>query len=152
MYRGVIPGTRDEVSHLVKAREKAEDRSNRNEVTWVGFQAKDSATRVFFQTGRESNYDLGQSGQALTVTFNDTILAASNFGRFIDTSYFDRNVTRIEVKQVNRDTVVATISMRDYEQPNVDRSGNYLYLDFSGARVTGTDDQQQSSDDTSTEE
>lgn len=144
MYRGVIPGTRDEVSHLIKAREKAADRSNRNAVTWVGFQANDKSTRVFFQTGRESNYDLGQADGAVTVTFNDTRLSARNFGRFIDTSFFNRNVTRIEVKQVDKSTVVATISLRRSEQPDVDRSGNYLYLDFSSA--TTKPDAQESSD------
>ncbi len=133
MYRGVIPGTRDEVSHLTKARDKASDRSNRNAVTWVGFQANPNATRVFFQTGRESSYDLSEAGGALKVTFSDTKLSARNFGRFIDTSFFNRNVTRIEVKQVNKTTVVATISLRQFEQPDVDRNGNYLYLDFSGA-------------------
>lgn len=140
MYRGVIPGTRDEVSHLTKAAQKASDRNNRNAVTWVGFQANESATRVFFQTGRESNYDLGESDGALTVTFNDTRLSASNFRRFIDTSFFNRNVTRIEVKQANRTTVVATISLRNFEQPDVDRNGNYLYLDFSSSEMKSEND------------
>lgn len=140
MYRGVIPGTRDEVSHLNRAKEKASDRSNRNQVTWVGFQANPESTRVFFQTGRESNYDVGQSADGLTVTFSDTRLSAGNFGRFIDTSFFNRNVTRIDVKQVDRTTVVATISLRTSERPNVDRRGNYLYLDFSGEAVASADD------------
>ena len=135
MYRGVIPGTRDEVDHLVEAREKSSTRRNRNQVTWVGFQANESSTRVFFQTGRESSYDLGQDGGSITVTFNDTRLAARNFGRFIDTSFFKRNVTRVDVKQVNKTTVVATIQLRQFEQPDVDRNGNYLYLDFSGNKM-----------------
>lgn len=144
MYRGVIPGTRDEVSHLVKARELAADSSKRNAVTWIGFQAKEDATRVFFQTGRESSYDLGQADGAVTVTFNDTRLSASNFGRFIDTSFFNRNVTRIEVKQVNKTTVVATISLRSFEQPDIDRSGNYLMLDFSAKTMENTASESQS--------
>lgn len=136
MYRGVIPGTRDEVSHLSRAQSQASDSSNRNALTWVGFQATDDTTRVFFQTGRSASPDLSVDGSQLKVTFNDTRLSARNFGRFIDTTFFNRNVTRIEVKQVDRTTVVATISLRESEQPSVDRSGNYVYLNFSTKTLT----------------
>lgn len=140
MYRGVIPGTRDEVSHLSRAQQQASDSTNRNQITWVGFQASDDTTRVFFQTGRGANPDVSTEGNTLKVTFNDTRLSARNFGRFIDTSFFNRNVTRIEVKQVNRTTVVATISLREGEQPSVDRSGNYVYLNFSTKTITESND------------
>lgn len=146
MYRGVIPGTRDEVTHLTDARQEGADRSNRNRVTWIGFQARDESTRIFVQTAREADYTLGEGEEgSVTLTFNDTRLSARNFGRFVDTSFFDRNVTRIEVDQVDKTTVVATISLRQYERPDVDRNGNYLYLDFSHtpqSEVTSTDDQQ----------
>lgn len=132
MYRGIIPGTRDEVSHLTKAREKGAESGHVNYVTWVGFQANDDSTRVFFQTARNADYTVGQGEEgAVTVTFNDARLSASNFGRFIDASFFDRNVTRVELNQVDKKTVVATISLRQSARPDVDRSGNYLYLDFA---------------------
>jgi hypothetical protein len=150
MYRGIIPGTRDEVSHLTKAQEKGSQSGNVNYVTWVGFQANDDSTRVFFQTAREADYSIGQGEEgAVTVTFNDARLSARNFGRFVDTSFFDRNVTQIRLKQVDKRTVVATISLQQYESPDVDRNGNYLYLDFPHTPSTSAS---QSEDGTSSGE
>lgn len=137
MYSGIIPGTRDEVSHLQRARERGQDFSNQNRLTWVGFHARDDVTRVFFQTAREAEYDVGEEGGAIVVTFRNTVVSAYNFRRFIDTTFFNRNVTRVDVERVNRDTVRARIQLRQYEQPDIDRSGNYLYLDFSGQAMEG---------------
>lgn len=138
MYSGIIPGTRDEVSQFETARKKGADSSNRNRILWVGFHVKDDTTRVFFQTARPAEYDVGEEGGAVTVTFSDSQVSAYNFRRFIDTSFFDRNVTRIEMNRVNRNTVVAKIFLRSFERPDVDRSGNYVYLDFSGAKMGGS--------------
>lgn len=127
MYRGIIPGTRDEVLHLTKAREQ----SGSNQIVWVGFQPRDNSTRVFFQTTQNADYSVGEDNGMITVTFSGTKLAAGNFARFIDTSFFNRNVTRIEVEKVDRSTVVAKISLRSFARPDVDRSGGYITLDFA---------------------
>jgi len=135
MYSGIIPGTRDEVSQFQKARQRGENSSNRNRIIWIGFHAKDDVTRVFIQTARPADYTIGEENGAVTVTFDDTQVSAYNFRRFMDTSFFDRNVTRIETQRAGRNTVVAKIMLRSYERPDVDRSGNYVYLDFSGTKM-----------------
>ncbi len=140
MYSGIIPGTRDEVSHLNDAIEKGQDRSNKNRLTWVGFHARDDVTRVFFQTAREADYDLGEENGAVTITFNNTVVSAYNFRRFVDSSFFDRNVTRVEVNRVDKNTVKATIMLRQYERPDIDRNGKYLYVDFSGQKMAAQND------------
>ena len=129
MYRGVIPGTRDEVTHLNRARQKGA--TGTNQLIWVGFQPREQSTRVFFQTAREADYTIGREGNAIVLTFNDTKLSARNFGRFIDASFFNRNVVRIESKRVGKKTVKVTIQLREAEQPRVNTTSNYVYLDFS---------------------
>lgn len=131
MYSGIIPGTRDEVTQFSEARQKGADSSNPNRILWVGFDAREDKTRVFFQTARDAEYEVGEQDGQVTVTFNNTQVAAYNFRRFIDASFFNRNVERIEMQKVGRNKVVAKIKLRQFERPDVDRSGNYLYLDFS---------------------
>ncbi len=131
MYRGVIPGTRDSVSHLEKAAKKG--KTGANELLWIGFQARDQSTRVFVQTAREANYSMDTNAEgAVVLTFTDTKLAARNFSRFIDTSFFNRNVTRIESKKKGKDVIV-TISLRSSERPQVNTTEKYVYLEFSAA-------------------
>ena len=131
MYSGIIPGTRDEMTQFSEARERGSDSSNPNRILWVGFDPRDDVTRVFFQTARDADYEVGEADGAVTVTFSNTRVAAYNFRRFIDTSFFNRNVERIDIEKVGKNSVRAKIKLRQFERPDVDRSGNYLYLDFS---------------------
>ncbi len=129
MYRGVIPGTRDSVSHLEKAAQKG--KTGANELLWIGFQSREQSTRVFVQTAREANYSMDTNAEgSVVLTFTDTKLSARNFSRFIDTSFFNRNVTRIESKKKGKDVIV-TISVKTAERPQVNTTDKYVYLEFS---------------------
>lgn len=125
LYRGIIPGTRDDMPHLQRAKAQSG-----NKVTWIGFQPKaEGGSRVFIQTSASPSYNVDDSGQIVTVTLSDTGIPLRNFSRFIDTTFFKANVLRIESKQISSDTVV-TITLREGARPSVDSSGNYVYLDF----------------------
>jgi hypothetical protein len=126
MYRGVIPGKRDSVSHL------SQDDSGDNRITWIGFQAKEDSSRVFFQTVRPADYEIlsGDTSNILVVRFSDTKIPVRNFKRFIDTSAFEWNVRRIDAKQAGRNAVEVTIELASDEEPIISRNGGYLYLDF----------------------
>ncbi len=126
MYRGVIPGKRDSVAHL------SQDSEGDNRITWIGFQAKDDSSRVFFQTVRAADYEIlsGDSSNILVVRFSNTKIPVRNFKRFIDTSAFEWNVRRIDAKQASRNVVEVTIELASDEEPIISRNGGYLYLDF----------------------
>lgn len=141
LYRGVIPGTRDEVKHMDRARQQGA--SGPNQITWVGFQAKDDMGRVFFQTARHAEYSLTRSDNTVRVRFENMRIPTRNFSRFIDASYFGKNVQKIEARQVARNTVEVSITLREDEQPTVQRSGNYIYLDFMRGQTRRTTARQQ---------
>jgi len=132
LYRGVIPGMRDKVAHLSKAQAKGQNQANRNELTWLGFEPTDDYTRVFFQTARKADYNIlrKQNPAQIEVTLSNTEIAARNFGRFIDTRYFGRNVRRVEATQLNASTLKIIIELEKFAQPTVRESDNYIYLDF----------------------
>jgi hypothetical protein len=132
LYRGIIPGMRDQVAHLSDAREKGANSAHSNELTWIGFRPTDGYTRVFFQTARKANYNIRrkQNPAVIEVIINNTEIPARNFTRFIDTSFFGRNVKRVEANEIDASTVQITIELGTFEQPTVRESGNYIYLDF----------------------
>lgn len=143
MYRGVIPGKRDEVEHLNK--EDDDGVTGPNRLTWLGFQPDDARTRIFIQTSREADYEqsVNTEKKTMTLTLYNTELSDKNFSRFVDTSFFDRNVQMIEAKD-GGDSVVISIEMSEVERPAIQQAANYLYLDFpheSGkAKETSSDD------------
>ena len=128
LYRGVIPGKRDEVDHI----SAAAGGERYNPLTWVGFQAESERTRVFFQAPRALQYRIGEDRETgdLLVTFSNARITERNFSRFIDASFFNRSVQRIEAREVRRGTVEVRITRRDGATPNVTVDGQYLYLDF----------------------
>ena len=132
LYRGVIPGKRNEVAHLARAKEVGAESNKPNQLTWLGFRPEDDSTRVFFQTARQSDYNIRrqQDPPLVEITLRNTRIPASNFSRFIDTSFFNRNVQLVEAEQIDRSTVEVRIELKTFEQPTVRRDGNYVYLDF----------------------
>lgn len=133
LYRGVIPGTRDSIKQFERAAQKGQ--TGANELLWIGFQPREKTTRVFIQTAREATYDVSiNDAGAVVLTFKDTKLAARNFSRFIDTRYFERNVTRIESKRHGKDVVI-TISLKKPERPQINATETYVYVEFSAAKV-----------------
>ncbi|MFW5966348.1 MAG: AMIN domain-containing protein [Persicimonas sp.] len=146
LYRGVIPGSRDEVAHL----KSAHDDGGPNKLTWLGFRPTDDETRIFFQTAREAQYDLDEDRDEarIELTLDDTQIASRNFQRFIDTSYFERNVERVEAREGNDGEVVITIELDSFEAPQIETEGNYVYLKFpyEGGSNDGSKDSDQVAD------
>lgn len=132
LYRGVIPGTRDKVAHLSRAQKSGANTSQSNQLTWLGFRPTDSSTRVFFQTARKADYHIRrkQEPPVIEIVVKNTKLSAKNFSRFIDTSFFERNIKRVEAKRVDSTTVEIVIELDTFEQPTVRQEGSYVYLDF----------------------
>lgn len=131
LYRGIIPGRRDVLPHLEQAQAQGKSDSRPNQLTWIGFLPEESRTRVFFQGARAPQYEMqrSQDGRTLTINFRNARLPKRNFSRFIDTSYFERAVTRIETKARGGDVVV-TVHLREGAFPTVNREGDYLFFDF----------------------
>lgn len=126
MYRGIIPGTRDLMPHV----ERAKRASSSNVLTWVGFQPKkDGSARIFLQTASSADYSQSSDAKKIMITLSNTKIPLRNFSRFIDTRFFNNNVKRIESKQMGSDVLV-TISLKESASPSVEKDGNYLYLNF----------------------
>jgi hypothetical protein len=141
LYRGVIPGTRDKVAHLARARESGSDAAKKNQLTWLGFRPTDSTTRVFFQTARKADYHIRrkQNPAVIEVVVKNTQISAKNFSRFIDTSFFKRNIKRVEAKKTDSSTVEIVIELDTFEQPTIRQEGSYVYLDFPHTAAASAD-------------
>ncbi|RAL23653.1 hypothetical protein DL240_05700 [Lujinxingia litoralis] len=133
LYRGVIPGTRDEMAHLADARRAGAQTGSPNQLTWIGFLPEASRTRVFFQSPRPMRYQVqrgaGEQPQVV-LTFENAEIPTRNFSRFIDASFFKRAVTRIDARELSGGGVEVTIDLREEVNPQVSTDGEYLYLDF----------------------
>lgn len=130
LYRGVIPGTRDEVAHMRRAREDGARTERPNPLTWIGFQPEADRTRVFFQSPRPMQYSIQRETDGLVVVFENARIPDRNFSRFIDASYFGRTVSRIEAAQGSGQTVRVKLQLRESVEPTVRVEGEYLFLEF----------------------
>lgn len=132
LYQGIIPGQRDVVAHLERARAQGSSSGAPNQITWVGFQPEEDRTRIFFQSPRPVNYELREafSDGELIVTFENARIAERNFSRFIDTSHFGRVVERIETAETRGGNVEVTLTVSDSVEPSISTDGEYLYFDF----------------------
>lgn len=130
LYQGIIPGVRDALPHLTRS---AHQVGSATPLTWVGFQAEETRTRVFFQSPRPLNYQVrkAQDGRDLIVVFENTRITERNFSRFIDASFFDRAVRRIEASEKRGGIVEVRLTMNEDVSPKVSVEGEYLYLDFA---------------------
>ncbi len=99
-YGGVVPGKTGQGD---KATRKKKARPAAPLVTWVGFQALEAgAARVFVQLSADAAYEQNVVGDALVVFLPGARLGTRNHGRFIDTSFFDTRVARIDASPVRR--------------------------------------------------
>lgn len=129
MYRGIIPGQRDEISHLRDARRSGTAARKPNQLTWVGFVPGDNTTRVFVQGARTPEFNVVREGNALIVTISNARIPTRNFSRSIDASFFERAVQRIETRQTKRDVQVR-IELREGQDPTISGENGYVYFDF----------------------
>lgn len=147
MYGGIIPGVRDVVDHLQDAQESGQSRSGSNKLTWVGFNAEKERTRVFVQTARSADYDVerNRDDKTIVVRLDNTEISAKNFDRDIDASYFDRGIRGIDAERATGGDVTVEVRLDEYQDPDVEAEGNYIYLDFpysseeSGGDEEGSD-------------
>ena len=127
IYRGIIPGKRDDLAHV----DHKKPSSKKNLITWIGFVPEKTRTRVFLQVNDELNYSESTSddGSQIILTFENTKVENYNLMRFIDASHFDRSVKRIDASRKGK-TVTVTITVTPGSSPNISRKNNYIYLDF----------------------
>ncbi len=140
IYKGIIPGDRDQVEHL----ESGSDQTGRegNRLTWIGFQPKDAKSRVFVQFSQRPDYSVSRNdeGRQIVVTLERTRVTAGNFRRDIDTRFFDRAIRRIRTETVGNGTVELRIDLEEAKSPSVSTDGNYLYVDFDYQKPDDDDD------------
>jgi hypothetical protein len=99
-YGGVSPGEATAKSGKAASARKKRGRV-RPLVTWVGFQAREAgAARVFVQLTTELPFEQRVAGDALVVFVPGARLGTRNHGRFIDTSFFDTRVARVDASNV----------------------------------------------------
>lgn len=132
IYRGVIPGARDQVDHLEQKASQTSG-SGTNRLTWIGFQPKDDKSRVFLQFSQSPEYSVSRrdDGKTIALKLDRTRVAAGNFRRHIDTRFFERSIRRIDTEVTGNDTVELLIRLDESKSPSVETDGNYLYVDFS---------------------
>jgi hypothetical protein len=144
-YGGVSPdhpaNTADGKStHKAKAR-----RAGRGVlVTWVGFQVRDGGgARVFVQLDTETAYEQRVVEDTLVVFLAGARLGKRNNGRFIDTSFFDTSVQRVEARSLRarrgqKAGVELTVHFKKGAAKNAEARAEtstdghrYLFLDFA---------------------
>jgi hypothetical protein len=106
-YGGVTPGQEKPRAALddgKKPTKKAKAKAASGPlVSWVGFQKQESGgARVFVQCTGAAAYEQAVSGDRLVVFLPGAKLGDRNNGRFLDTSFFDTRVARIEVHASGR--------------------------------------------------
>lgn len=120
-YAGVTPGHRDEVDHIAR---------RANELTWLGFQPLADRTRVFIQTGTEARHAVIDEGDTLRIVLHGTRVSDRNLRRSVDTRYFDRSVRSVTARAQGPQTTEIVIVRGTQARFTVERSGNYIYVDF----------------------
>jgi hypothetical protein len=143
-YGGVTPEHAKNPEGKAHASRKTRAASNRLLVTWVGFQAKEGgAARVFVQLSAEATHEQKLVGDAFVVFVAGARLGQRNHGRFIDTSFFDTSIARVEGKNVpahrgSKAGVELTVHFKKGAAKNPDvkeETGadgkRYLFLDFA---------------------
>ncbi len=126
LYGGIIPGKRDGVAHVQNATS-----SKKRQINWIGFTPESTRTRVFIQATSPTDYQMSRSedGTQIILTFPNTRVENFNLIRFIDATYFDRAIKRIDATR-KRKTVTVTMTVEPGTNPDVTRTDNYIYFDF----------------------
>lgn len=133
LYTGVTPDVVDTLPHIQPHQTWGSDQANRNRVTWIGFQPFDAYTRVFVQLAREPSYTIvdHEDEMAIEIVFEETSLSLTNFGRGLDTSYFDSAVEFIDAESLSNRRTRVVIWLEENIPYTVTNEGTYLFVDFS---------------------
>jgi len=70
LYKGVIPGKRDEKDHISRSLNKKKKAARRvdNTLTWIGFRAEERRTRIFIQGTSTPSYDVVRDDTGSQIT------------------------------------------------------------------------------------
>jgi hypothetical protein len=103
-YGGVTPGKAPAAAEAApKKAKKPRKAPKQPTVQWVGFQDMGGGSaRVFVQLSKDAEYQQGVAGDTLVVFLPGAALGNRNNGRFIDTTFFDTRIAKIEAKKVKR--------------------------------------------------
>jgi hypothetical protein len=145
-YGGVSPGRAEAAGEARpgKLHKHVARASTTPLVTWIGFQVRDGgAARVFVQLSLDAPYAQNVAGDKLVVFVTGARLGKRNSSRFIDTSFFDTRVARIEARNVGarrgqKPGVELTMHFKkgsaaqaEARLDNGEDGHRYLFLDFA---------------------
>ena len=110
-------------------------------MAWIGFPRLDGGgARVFMQLSQDVPYEQSVVGDALVVALPGVKLGHRNQSRFIDTSFFDTRVARVETRRLKgkRGGVEVIVTFKKGASAKADAKietgadgARYLYLDFA---------------------
>ena len=139
-YGGVVPGRAAAATKSGRASRKVR-RAREPLVTWIGFQVRDAGgARVFLQLSADAPHEQNLVGDKLVVFVAGARLGTRNHGRFIDTTFFDTRIAKIEARNVRarrgqKRGVELTVHFKKggATQAQASREGELLLLDFAPA-------------------
>jgi hypothetical protein len=143
-YGGVTPERAKNPEAKGHAARKGRRAANRLLVTWVGFEAREGgAARVFLRLSADATYEQKLVGDSVVVFVAGARLGQRNHGRFIDTSFFDTAIARVQGKNVparrgSKAGVELTVHFKkgaaklpDIKSETGADGDRYLFLDFA---------------------
>lgn len=137
-YGGVKPG----VPQKPEAGKKAKKPPPKGTLSWIGFEAKDGGSQIFFQSIAPFELTQRVDGNTLVVSLSGVSRLGGNTWRYIDTRFFETSIARISPKKKGKsiEVRISFKNAKDAGQGSVRTATEadgfyYAYLSFSG---TGT--------------
>ena len=136
IYTGIIPGIRDTLPHILKHQKRGKKPRKSNQLTWIGYQALSTGSRIFIQTSVPAEYAVESSnnGKTITVELLNTRIPLSNSKRVIDTSFFPLGVDSVKATSVKGRVAKVTINLHRRTPFHVTTENEYLYIDVEDGR------------------
>jgi len=137
-YGGVQPG----VTKPPEAGKKAKKPPPKGTLSWIGFEAKDGGSTLFFQSIAPFEVSQRVDGNALVVSLSGVSKLGGNTWRYIDTRFFETSLSKVVPKKKGKgiEIRISFKNAKDVGQGSVRTATEadgfyYAYLSFSG---TGT--------------
>lgn len=123
-YRGVVPG-----SNHVPPRARRLKRTQRNFVTWPGFEMTSSGSRIFIQSTHPVSYVREDDTNRVVLVLNKTRIHLRNNRNPLVTEHFNTPVARAYLRHRRRDTLLI-LEMKVNSSPSIRQmsEGNYHFL------------------------
>ncbi len=110
------------------------------ELSWVGFQQFQEASRVFLRTTEPVKYRISQPRPSLVVvTLENTRIGVANHANFLDTRFFDSPVAFIQPKVIEgpSPSVQIEITLRKKVTFKETQNDTVLAIDFPREAAAG---------------